>query len=112
MELQRGMRDKLEKYIDVTRPIEAEMQISGGSVYDFCCFGVDGNDKLSDDRYMVFYNQTASPANEIAYRGSNGSATFTIDLKQTSHDYSKTRFHREYRWKRGYEGYKFSCFYA
>ncbi len=82
MELQRGMRDKLEKYIDVTRPIEAEMQISGGSVYDFCCFGVDGNDKLSDDRYMVFYNQTSSPANEISYRGSNGSAAFTIDLNR------------------------------
>ncbi len=82
MELQRGMRDKLEKYIDVNRSIEVEMQISGASVYDFCCFGVDVNDKLSDDRYMVFYNQTSSPANEISYRGGNGSAVFTIELNR------------------------------
>ncbi len=62
MELRRGMRDRLEKYIDANRPIEVEMQISGASIYDFCCFGVDANDKLSDDKYMVFYNQTSSPA--------------------------------------------------
>ena len=82
MELQRGMRDRLERYVDVNRPIEAELQVSGTSVYDFCCFGVDGNNKLSDDRYMVFYNQTASPANEIAYRDDNGSAVFTIYLNR------------------------------
>ena len=35
--------------------------------YDSCCFGVDINEKLSDDRYMVFYNQPASPKNEIEY---------------------------------------------
>ena len=82
MELQRGMRDTLEKYIDANRPIEVEMQISGASIYDFCCFGVDVNDKLSDDRYMIFYNQTSSPANEIIYRGGNSSAIFTIDLNR------------------------------
>ena len=32
MELQRGMRDMLEKYIDANRPIEVEMQISGASI--------------------------------------------------------------------------------
>ncbi len=82
MELQRGMRDMLEKYIDANRPIEVEMQISGASIYDICCFGVDVNDKLSDDRYMIFYNQTSSPANEIIYRGGNSSAIFTIDLNR------------------------------
>ena len=35
---------------------------------------MDVNDKLSDDKYMVFYNQTSSPANEISYRGGNSSA--------------------------------------
>lgn len=46
MELRRGMRDRLEKYIDANRPIEVEMQISGASIYDFCCSGVDANYRL------------------------------------------------------------------
>ena len=58
MELKRGMRDRLDKYLNLNSTIEAEMTISGSGVYDFCCFGVDMSDKLSDDRYMIFYNQT------------------------------------------------------
>ncbi len=82
MELRRGMRDKLDKYINVSSPLEAEMTIAGSAVYDFCCFGVDGNDTLSDDRYMVFYNQTSSPSGEIAYTAAQNSAVFKIDLSR------------------------------
>ena len=32
---------------------------------DVSCFGLDANGKLSDEAYMVFYNQTASPKQEI-----------------------------------------------
>lgn len=39
----------------------------GGTVYDDCCFGVDAAGKLSDDRYMVFYNQTQSPGRKIVF---------------------------------------------
>ena len=35
------------------------------NVVDISCLGVDENDYLSDDRYFVFYNQTASPENAI-----------------------------------------------
>lgn len=52
----RGMRDKLSKYLDTNNNIQVDMNINGSSVYDFCCFGVDSNGKLSDDRYMIFYN--------------------------------------------------------
>ena len=82
MELKRGMRDKLDKYLDLNSTIEAEMTISGPGVYDFCCFGVDMSDKLSDDRYMIFYNQTKSPQNEITYRNSGNSAFFTFNLSK------------------------------
>ena len=82
MELQRGMRDKLDKYLNLNSTIEAEMTISGPGVYDFCCFGVDMSDKLSDDRYMIFYNQTASPQNEITYRNNGSSAFFVINLSK------------------------------
>ena len=32
---------------------------------DFSCFGVDSEGKLSDDRYMIFFNQKNSPCNSI-----------------------------------------------
>ncbi len=84
----RGMRDKLEKYVDINRPIDISISISGPSVYDFCCFGLDNEGKLSDDRYMVFYNQTSSPQNEILFHPGAGSARFSIrlfDLPQSIH---------------------------
>ena len=80
MDINRGMRDKLEKYVNLSAPIDAQMSISGPGEYDFCCFGVDADDKLSDDRYMVFYNQVTSPQNEIAYSGNGNNATFKVNL--------------------------------
>ncbi|MBR1822612.1 MAG: VWA domain-containing protein [Ruminococcus sp.] len=78
MEIQRGMRDKLEKYMDTTKMIEVKLNIVGNAVYDFSCFGVDIDNKLSDDRYMVFYNQTKSPNGEIEYVAGNNCAVFKV----------------------------------
>lgn len=80
MNIQRGMRDKLEKYINVSQDLDVVMTIAGGAVYDYCCFGVDGSDKLSDDRYMIFYNQNRSPNGEIAYVPEGNGARFTVNL--------------------------------
>lgn len=78
MNLQRGFRDKLEKYFDINQDIDITMNTFGSSVYDYCCFGVDSANKLSDDRYMVFYNQTSSPNGEIRLNGSSG---FRVSLR-------------------------------
>lgn len=80
MDLQRGQRDKLDKYININGTVDIEMSISGSDTYDFCCFGVDANDRLSDDRYMIFYNQTTSPNREISYSGTGTSANFSVNL--------------------------------
>ncbi|MDE7364606.1 MAG: VWA domain-containing protein [Ruminococcus sp.] len=80
MDLKRGMRDRLDKYININSTIDIQMSINGADTYDFCCFGVDANDQLSDDRYMIFYNQTSSPNSEINYSGSGNSANFRINL--------------------------------
>lgn len=77
MKLQRGTRGKLEN-----QPLKIKLQINGAAVYDYTCFGVDKNEKLSDDRYMIFYNQTSSPQNEIVYTEINGGAEFTINLEK------------------------------
>ncbi len=78
MEIQRGMRDKLEKYMDTTKMIEVKLNIVGNAVYDFSCFGVDADNQLSDDRYMVFYNQTKFPNGEIEYVAGNNCAVFKV----------------------------------
>ena len=82
MEIKRGLRDKLEKYINVDNHISVSMKTVGKAEYDYCCFGVDANGKLSDDRYMVFYNQPQTPKNEIAYSAKNGEANFDIQLNR------------------------------
>lgn len=80
MNLIRGMRDKLSKYIDVTKDISIRLTIDGTDIYDFCCFGVDSEDILQDDRYMIFYNQLVSPNQEISYQSGNNHADFKINL--------------------------------
>lgn len=56
------------------------MNISGNDVYDYSCFGVDLAGKLSDDRYMIFYNQTESPQQEITYSAKGNTAKFMVNL--------------------------------
>ena len=82
MNLQRGMRDKLDKYLNTSQPIDVTMDVQGKAIYDFCCFGVDAAGKLSDDEYMVFYNQTSSPKNEIVYSLNGRAATFAVNLSK------------------------------
>ena len=77
---ERGTRDKLEKYFDTSRPLKVTLLVEGAAVYDFCCFGVDKDEKLSDDRYMIFYNQPASPANEIVGAAVPSGMDFTVQL--------------------------------
>ena len=80
MQAERGFRDKLSKYIDTSQPVSVDVSVSGSAVYDYSCFGVDGNNKLSDDRYMIFYNQTSSPNNELTYSQTHNGADFTVNL--------------------------------
>ena len=75
--LSRGQKQKLAA-ITPALQIEAELNAQGtGLKFDFSCFGVDGNEQLSDDRYFVFYNQKTSPNNEITM---SGNGAFQIDL--------------------------------
>jgi stress response protein SCP2 len=41
------------------------VNIESPSVIDFVCFGVDDQGKLSDDRYMVFFNQPVTPCSSV-----------------------------------------------
>jgi stress response protein SCP2 len=56
------------------------MKTIGNAIYDSCCFGVDASDNLSDDRYMVFYNQPVSPGKEISLTSQGQEHCYTITL--------------------------------
>jgi tellurite resistance protein TerA len=47
---------------------------------DVSCFGLDAAGRLSDERYMVFYNQLSSPGGAVALTLAPGGARFQIDL--------------------------------
>lgn len=52
-----------------------------GLTLDFACFGLDGAGKLSDDRYMTFFNQPKSPCGGVEANNAAGdSAGFDINL--------------------------------
>ena len=64
-EIGRGFRGKIDDYFNISEQITVSISMMGSGNYDSCCFGVDSLDKLSDENYMVFYNQTSSPNKEI-----------------------------------------------
>ena len=82
MYFSRGMRDRLDKYIDISRRVTIKMETTGPAVYDYCCFGVDRDQKLSDDRYMIFYNQKSSPEGAVIIEQSGNNAVFSIELSR------------------------------
>ena len=61
MELQKGQKVKIG---DLTANNQIELKVSvpiDNEEIDISCFGVDAQNKLSDDRYFVFYNQRFAP---------------------------------------------------
>ncbi|HEX8478957.1 MAG TPA: TerD family protein [Telluria sp.] len=76
----RGQKGKLAD-LGVNSPFSVVVNIAGaGLTVDVSCFGLDGNDKLSDERFMVFYNQLASPGDAIRLDLGGGSARFALNL--------------------------------
>ena len=76
----KGWKDKLENHVNLNENIFVDMKVKGNVEYDFCCFGVDGNGKLLDDRYMIFYNQKMSPKGEISVEDISDGARYTLKL--------------------------------
>ena len=63
----RGQRAKLAQLAPATTRFTLELRVQSAaiSVFDFVCFGLDAGGKLSDDRFMVFFNQKTAPADAI-----------------------------------------------
>jgi tellurite resistance protein TerA len=53
-----------------------------GMEIDISCFGLDAKGQLSDDRYMVFFNQKSCPGGGVTLELGSGSATFITDVSR------------------------------
>jgi tellurite resistance protein TerA len=76
----RGQKGRLA---DLGLPARFEVSIelqAPGSAIDISCFGLDKDERLGDDRYMVFYNQLSSPQAEVALTLAPDRAVFRVDL--------------------------------
>ena len=81
----RGQRAKLDQLAPATTRFTLEVRAHSAaiSVFDFVCFGLDAQGKLSDDRFMVFFNQKVAPADAIQLSElSDKSALFAFDLDE------------------------------
>lgn len=76
----RGEKVNVSDYTSATQ-LEVEVNVSSNFEIDITCFSLDQKKQLTDDRYMIFYNQLHSPFHEIQLQNlGNGSGTFHIDL--------------------------------
>ena len=77
MQLSRGQRSKLSDLGLAETPFTIELQLDArGLTVDASCFGLDAAKRLSDDRYMIFFNQPASPCGGIKL----ADGRFALDL--------------------------------
>jgi tellurite resistance protein TerA len=67
MELVRGQKLKIAGVLSGMN-FEVRARIASGAAIDVSCFGLDADRKLTDDRYFVFYNQTASPCAAVVLK--------------------------------------------
>jgi stress response protein SCP2 len=82
MEMERGFRARLADYLNTSCPLQVKITTSGGAVYDTFCFGLDAEEKISDDGFVVFYNQGRSPGGEIVFRNEENEAVYEVQLKK------------------------------
>jgi stress response protein SCP2/uncharacterized protein (AIM24 family) len=74
-EFQRGHKAKISDLTAGT-DLYVGVQITGpGLTFDISCFGLDADERLSDDRYFVFFNQPKSPEESIQLLGTQSGDT-------------------------------------
>lgn len=81
-EFQRGHKARIGDLTAGT-DLYVGVQIAGpGLTFDISCFGLDADERLSDDRYFVFFNQPASPEESIQLLGvqAGDSESFRVTL--------------------------------
>ncbi|MFN8673108.1 MAG: TerD family protein [Candidatus Sericytochromatia bacterium] len=95
MYLTRGQRIKLVDYTKSTNfIIKIKLQGNNKEEYDISCFGLDSEEKCSDDKYMVFYNQKKTPCNSIIIKEEyfDNELSFEININKLPEKIQKISF--------------------
>ncbi|WP_406348791.1 TerD family protein [Streptomyces sp. NBC_01597] len=93
-EFQRGHKARISDLTAGT-DLYVGVQISGpGLTFDISCFGLDADERLSDDRYFVFFNQPKSPEESIQLLGAQAgdSESFRVTLDKIPAQIQKLSF--------------------
>jgi stress response protein SCP2/uncharacterized protein (AIM24 family) len=82
--LTRGQKVPLDQLTPATDLVIGIQLVGANLAFDVSCFGLDADQRLSDDRYFIFFNQPSSPESAITQTGPNGvdQQTFTLRLPQ------------------------------
>ncbi|MEU8913694.1 TerD family protein [Streptomyces nigrescens] len=93
-EFQRGHKAKISDLTAGT-DLYVGVQIAGpGLTFDISCFGLDADERLSDDRYFIFFNQPTSPEESIQLLGAQAgdSESFRVTLDKIPSHIQKLSF--------------------
>ncbi|MFG3276269.1 TerD family protein [Streptomyces luteogriseus] len=93
-EFQRGHKARISDLTAGT-DLYVGVQIGGpGLSFDISCFGLDADERLSDDRYFVFFNQPKSPEESIQLLGAQAgdSESFRVTLDRIPSQIQKLSF--------------------
>ncbi|MFF8402310.1 TerD family protein [Streptomyces sp. NPDC015684] len=93
-EFQRGHKARISDLTAGT-DLYVGVQISGpGLTFDISCFGLDADERLSDDRYFVFFNQPKTPEESVQLLGAQSGDTesFRVTLDRIPSQIRKLSF--------------------
>ncbi|MEU6217139.1 TerD family protein [Streptomyces sp. NPDC047022] len=93
-EFQRGHKARISDLTAGT-DLYVGVQISApGLTFDISCFGLDADERLSDDRYFVFFNQPKTPEESVQLLGSQAGDTesFRVTLDRIPSHIHKLSF--------------------
>lgn len=80
--MERGQKTKLADIgCGSAFPVQVALAPNGLNI-DVACFGLDAQGKLSDERFMVFFNQKAAPADAIRLDHAGDTFTFHTDVSK------------------------------
>lgn len=78
----RGQKTRLSDITESTK-LNLALKVTASTpnlTFDISCFGIDADDKLSDDGYFIFFNQKTSPCGGIQALGTQADVTETFQI--------------------------------
>ncbi|MFI1828948.1 TerD family protein [Streptomyces sp. NPDC020412] len=93
-EFQRGHKAKISDLTAGTDLYVGVQIAAPGLTFDISCFGLDADERLSDDRYFIFFNQPKSPEESLQLLGAQSGDTesFRVTLDRIPANITKLSF--------------------